>query len=320
MRRSWIEQNPGSAALLAGLGLAGLVAWARSRGRGGGAGGGGAEGGAVIGGTALVSGLRSQAFPAQTRFPGALVHVPQGFNPAAPLDVFLYFRGLGSCVAAVSANTATRCRPNGALHHGSHLVDIVDAARVNVLLVVAELQVESGSTDPGRFARPGGVRDFLGELVERPEVRELVGGGELAALRSVFIGSHSGGWAAAAATIAHGDCPVRGCALFDSLYGGSSVFDGFALKVGRGELGPGGRFSSVYIGGAPETNSVALARSLRRRLPASAIRVDTSRNDLTASDFTSPPVYFRHFRTEHNLVPEKVLPWVLAGGGFDPLG
>lgn len=291
---------------LVGAGV-GLAIWSASR-----------SGGLRLeGGTRLVSGLSSAAFPRQDA-PAALVHVPAGYDASRPLDLVLYLRGLGSCVAAVAASEATPCRPGGAVHRGSRVVESFDLARVNAVLVVPELQVESSATDPGALGEAGGLARLLGELLGGA-LGELFGAPHgVEAVRSVLLVAHSGGWAAAAAMVARGGAPVVGVSLLDALYGGTADFRRFALRVGRGELGARGRFSSVYTGGAPEAASVALAGELRAALGSGAVRVDTSTADLSPADFAAP-LYFRRLRAEHSRVPELALRAMLEGAGLDGL-
>lgn len=262
----------------------------------------------------------AQPFPAQVEHPGALVHIPPGYDPTKPLDLVVYSRGMGSCVSAVAASEPTACKPGGKLRHGARLVELFDAAKVNALLIFPEFKVEQATTDPGQLKNVGGTMAFLnGVLASAPVVAALGGVRTVVPhVRSVFLASHSAGWDATGEMITAKDVPVRGVALFDSMYGNAATFKKFALRVGRGEV-PNGRFSSIYIGGAPETNSVAVANELQRALPAAFVRVGAPRADLAASDFAAPPVFFKLFRTEHNLVPEKVFGLVLAGGGFDPI-
>lgn len=262
----------------------------------------------------------AQPFPQQTAYPGALVHIPERYDSTKPLDIVVYSRGMGSCVSAVAASEPTACRPGGKLRHGARLVELFDAAKVNALLVFPEFLVEQATTNPGQLKNVGGTMAFLnGVLASAPVVSAL---GRVRTVqpdvRSVFLASHSAGWNATGEMITAKDVPVRGVALFDSFYGNAAIFQKFATRVGRGEI-PNGRFSSIYIGGDPQTNSLELAADLKRTLPAAALRIGAPRADLAASDFAAPPVFFKLLRTEHNLVPEKSFGLVLAGGGFDPI-
>jgi hypothetical protein len=227
---------------------------------------------------------------------------------------------MGSCVSAVAASEPTACRPGGKLRHGARLVELFDAAKVNALLIFPEFLVEQATTDPGQLKNVGGTMAFLnGVLASAPVVAALGGVRTVVPhVRSVFLVAHSAGWDATGEMIAAKDVPVRGVALFDAMYGNMAIFRQFATRVGRGEI-PNGRFSSLYTGGSPEANSLEVAETVKKSIPAGFMRVGAPRADLNVSDFTVPPVFFKLLRTEHNLVPEKAFGLVLAGGGFDPI-
>lgn len=262
----------------------------------------------------------AQPFPSQTAHPGALVHIPTGYDASKPLDIVVYSRGMNSCITAIAASEPTPCRPGGQLRHGSHIVELFDDARVNALLVFPEFRVEAASTDPGQLKAAGGTEAFLNGVLASDIVVKTLGAVRTVKehVRSVFLTSHSAGWDATGEMVKARAVPVRGVALFDSLYANSAVFQAFALRVGRGEIA-NGRFSSLYTGGSPQTNSLALAKELKVRLPATAMRTGEPHAALNAADFEAPPVFFKLLRTEHKLVPEEAFGLVMQGGGFDPI-
>ena len=259
----------------------------------------------------------AQPFPAQVAHPGALVHIPPGFDASKPLDLVVYSRGMNSCVTAVASNKPTACVPGGRTHHGSRIVEIFDAAKVNALLIFPEFKVEASTTDPGQLKNVGGTMAFLNGVLSSLPIKQALNGVYTVEtkVRSVFLAAHSAGWNATAEMISARNVPVRGVALFDSMYGGTQTYKAFALKVCRGEI-PNGRFSTLYIGGAPATNSTTLCANIRTQVPAESIKVGSSRVELTAEDFKNP-AFFKLIRTEHHLVPEKSFRYVLEGGGFD---
>ena len=65
--------------------------------------------------------LAAGAFPALPGKPNVIVHVPDGFDRAAPIDVVVYIHGFNNCITNVLGDTNTVCSTGGLNQAGSAL-------------------------------------------------------------------------------------------------------------------------------------------------------------------------------------------------------
>jgi hypothetical protein len=181
--------------------------------------------------------LRAQAFPGVS--PGALAFVPAGFDPRAPFDLVLYFRGHNNCVEVVAGTAPGACR-------ASNIVgQFLDATRGrNALLLLPELRREQATGDPGQLARAGGAQALVDEA--------LAVLGVTARPARVVALAHSGGYVA----LAHAArvAGLTGVGLLDALYGSEGSFRAFAAD-------PTHRLVNVY-GSSTATQSERLAAAI----------------------------------------------------------
>lgn len=246
--------------------------------------------------TTLVS-VPSQAFPS-SGYPGALVHIPSGYDAMAPLDLVVYFRGFNSCVSALAGSERARCRENGPLHKYSDLIGQFDRSGVNAILVMPELRVEESTGDPGQLGSSGGFARFLSDVLDRVVSPELGGSRTLSTVRRIVLCAHSGGYTATAAAISRGGVSnIDTACLFDAFYGDAPVFQRFAARAATEPV----RFVSLYTGGGTEQNSVNLAQGLAGRL-GGRLLFDPSSRAPTQEQWQFP-VFVKRVSDEHSWIP-----------------
>jgi hypothetical protein len=179
--------------------------------------------------------LSAAPFP-DASTPSVAVHIPPGFDPSNRPGLIVFFHGFDNCVANVVGATDTPCVDGGLARTALHLVDQLDAARVNAILVAVELEVDQATGNPGQLATQGNFRALLHELLTVHLDAVLGCALDVDGLDRVVVSSHSGGYAAAASVLAYGTvAAVREIDLFDSLYGDIPVFD-FLGSRQRGTL------------------------------------------------------------------------------------
>jgi hypothetical protein len=258
--------------------------------------------------------LETQPFPSQAG-PGALVHVPPGFEASRPLDLVIYFRGWSSCVTAVAGAERAACRPGGPTHRASLLTQQFDRANVHALLVLPELRIEQATGDPGRLGRAGGLAAFLDELLGDKLAGVLGPGRSTSSVRRVILAAHSGGYGATASCLRVGGVPVSQAWLYDALYGELDTFADFGRQCLAGAT-PGMRLLSVYATGAPRENSLALARRLQRGAFGANVVLRDALEVPTAPDLAGAAVFARA-RMAHDEVPRHLFLPSLVSAGLD---
>ncbi len=139
-----------------------------------------------------------------------IVFVPAGWRPrGGGADVLFYFHG--------HRGTAGRALQRMRLRQQ------VAAAGARSLLVVPQLATDAVESRAGRLEQRGGLQRLLAEVLEVLTGRGLAPGGTKPG--RVRLAAHSGGFQAAAMSVARGRVPVRDVYLFDALYGFSHIFD-----------------------------------------------------------------------------------------------
>ncbi|MCC7541036.1 MAG: hypothetical protein IT379_32760, partial [Deltaproteobacteria bacterium] len=155
-----------------------------------------------------------------------------------------------------------------------HLVRQLALSGRNAVLVVPQGPVEAADGDFGKLDLEGGLarlaRDVIAVLYRDGLVR-------VPRLGPVVLTSHSGGYSATANIVAHGGVTVAAVHLFDSLYGRSDAYFGFASG--------GGLLRSVYTsGGGTDRQNLALATELES---AGVVVTDAFDDDTLASSRTT---------------------------------
>ena len=242
--------------------------------------------------------LRSAAHPSQDG-PNTLVHIPRGFDPSAPFDLFFYFRGWNSCVPVIAGSAPARCRPDGRERQHSDVVGQLDRAnRPQTVLIMPEWTIEAATSDPGALAREGAFR-ALAEEVLTEVVSPAVGAPvSLLGARGTILASHSGGYNPTQVAMDRGGLPpVTDILLLDALYGGDASF----VRFVRG----GGRLVSIFTGGQTQDHSVSVARSV-----GGVVDMDTS---MPTAEQWALPMLAKKTSSSHSTVPLRYLqPWLAS--------
>jgi hypothetical protein len=252
--------------------------------------------------------LRSRAFE-DAEGPAAAVHVPPEFDAGRGPGVILYFHGWSGCVEVSLGDDDAPCVDGGPDRPASSLSKQLDASGVNAMLVAIELRRDAASGDPGKLAEPGRVRALLREIFEEHLTLPLGRTLDVDSLGPTMVVAHSGGYQAAAATLAVGGVRVDDVVLLDALYGADDVF-GSAVRGGV-------RLLDLYTCcGGTDGHSRALAAALALTHRASAIAIDDGEGDLDPTTLTHT-VFFKRVPAPHALLPQlyaRVIFSVLGSG------
>src|SRR5579859_5570593 len=192
------------------------------------------------GASVLLYELAAGAFP-DAGTPSVAVHVPPGFDPGSRPGVIAFFHGFDNCVANVVGAIDGPCVDGGAARVAMHLVEQLDAARVNAILVAIELDADQATGDPGQLATSGDFRALLHELFTQHLDAVLGCPLDVDGLDRVVVSSHSGGYWATASVLAQGMvAQITEVDLLDSLYGEQPTFDGW-MQSSLARVGPARR-------------------------------------------------------------------------------
>lgn len=238
--------------------------------------------------------LRSRAFEG-AEGPAAAVHVPPEFDAGRGPGIILYFHGWNGCVEVALGDEDAPCVEGGPDRPASSLAAQLDASGVNAMLVAIELRRDAASGDPGELAEPGRVRALLREIfvehLELPLGRTL----DVDALGPTMVVAHSGGYQAAAATLAVGGVRVDDVVLLDALYGADDVF----ASAVRG----GVRLLDLYTSsGGTGGHSRALHGALAAATPRD-VAIDDGDSELDPTTLTHT-VFFKRVPAAHALLPQ----------------
>jgi hypothetical protein len=208
-----------------------------------------------------------------------------------------------------------------------NLSNQLDAAKVNAFLVAVEIDYDQSTGDPGALANPGQLKALLHELLTE-HLDAIVGRPlDVADLTRVVIGSHSGGYEAAAMAISVGGLTtITEVDLYDSLYGYLSTYDDW-VTGSLARFDPTRtdrlRFATEYTeGGGTADNARAMAASAEgwvadAGLEASLLFDDTT-DTLTDAQYAHPLI-FKLSALAHNDVPRYYFQKLVASAGFSPL-
>jgi hypothetical protein len=246
---------------------------------------------------------------AEKGVPSVIVHVPPGFDARAPLKLVVFLHGLRGCATVLMGHGQLRCGPGAPLDEGWDLAAHHDQARTNTLFVVPQLAYMKRDGRPGKFARPGGFRDFLEELLRGPLAEPLGGARSLSDVQRIDLVAHSAGYQTALAILERGGiepAQIRGLVLLDSLYAESARFAQY-VEAHRADL------QLVVISlpsGTPAREAAVLERRLRRSIGAEHV---TSVDPNGIGDAIARyPIVFARGRPTHRLVPANHLSVVLS--------
>jgi hypothetical protein len=241
--------------------------------------------------------------------PSVIVHAPAGFDARAPLQLVVFLHGLHGCVSVLLARGMAHCGPGAPDSEGWDLARFHDQAHTNTLFVVPQLGYMKRDGRPGKFAHPGGFRDFLEELLRGPLADVLGSVRTLADVSSIDLVAHSAGYQTALAILEHGGIDgsqIHSVVLLDALY---RETDRFAKYMEAHRAG----VQMVVISlpnGTPARESVVLERRLRRSFGAEHV---TSVDPNGIGDaIVRYPIVFAQGKPPHRLVPATHLSEVLS--------
>ncbi|MFI5303117.1 MAG: hypothetical protein ACHREM_33925, partial [Polyangiales bacterium] len=209
--------------------------------------------------------LDAAPFPG-TGHPDVAVHVPPGFRPDSNVGCIVYFHGFDNCVTNVVGNVDSPCPPDTTVRAATHLSDQLDAAKVNAFLVAVEIDYDQATGNPGALANKGQLAALMHELLTEHLAAIFGRTVDVAALSRVVIGSHSGGYEAAAMSISVGGLTsITEVDLYDSLYGYLTTYDDWVTThLARFDATRADRlrFATEYTaGGGTAVNARAMAAS-----------------------------------------------------------
>lgn len=188
-----------------------------------------------------------------------IIAVPSGFSDFAGVPVVTHLHGHNATITATAA--------------AQYLVEQHTLSGRNAVLVLPQGPEQAASGDFGQLMDADGHADLIRDvvavlyregIVDWPEIGEQV------------LTSHSGGYQATAAIVRNGGLQIDSVHLFDSLYGESATFRGFADE--------GGRLISNYTsaGGTVDTNT-----ALRTQLTNDGLSVASAYSDDDLSAYTT---------------------------------
>lgn len=242
--------------------------------------------------------LRSRAF-SDAEGPSVGVHVPGGFDAGRRPGLVLYFHGWNGCVREALGDDDAPCTEEGPDRTAASLATQLDEARVNAMLVAIELRPDVASGDPGRLAEPGCVRALLEELFAEQLALPLGRTIDVDALGRTVVVAHSGGYQAAAATLALGGIRVDDVVLLDALYGADGAF-GSAVRGGV-------QLVDLYTccGGTSDRSRALAADLVTMQKEGDGVDavVDDSSVDLDPTTLTHT-VFFKRVPAPHAMLPK----------------
>ena len=254
--------------------------------------------------------IQAGAFPPSPSYPSVLVYVPQGFDPAAPIDLVVFVHGFDNCIEDVVGDVNQACTPGGPIRNAYHLATQLEASGKNALLVLPEVAYDQATGDPGQLGTAGGFRALLEEtLLSVPPPLGPIG---LPSIGKVIVSVHSGGYRAVAAMITIGDVRVDEVWLFDALYGNTLSYDQWVMSDLASFTTRARRFADIYTSsGGTESNSVAMADRVAMWVDPSVIVDD--RTTATWPDATYlHGLLFKHSALAHDDVPRYYFEHMLA--------
>lgn len=165
--------------------------------------------------------LEHGAFPRRDA-PEAIVHAGPAFRADAPLHLVVFLHGYRGCIEVLAGSGDVACRTRDRVEPGWELMARHDQSGDPSLLIFAQLAFRARSGNPGAFAREGGFRGFLEEVLGSLAPR--IGRRTLSQVGRITLLAHSAAFATTLAILRAGEVTVRNIVLFDALYAGERVF------------------------------------------------------------------------------------------------
>lgn len=271
----------------------------------------------------LLFNLRAAPFP-NSGHPDVAVHVPPGFDSYTRPGLIVFFHGFDNCVVNVVGSVDTECTPGGPVRGALHLIDQLNAARVNAILVAVELRFDMATGDPGQLTKAGDFGALLRELFTEHMATVLGRTLDVPDFDRIVVGTHSGGYQATAMALEHGQVPqIREVDLYDSLYGETAIFDGWMqTNAARFDTSrPDGlRWADVYTsGGGTAADSRTMASSAGAWLRGAGLGGSMYDDDTTATMAPADyghPVLFKLSGLAHGEVPKYYFQRLTQAAGF----
>jgi hypothetical protein len=240
---------------------------------------------------------------ARAAWPGVVVVAPAGFRLVKPVRVVIWIRGLGNCATNVVRDRDGECTPDAGLRDSFQLAAQLQASARNALLIVPELDYDSGNDDPGTLTMPIGLRALLAETLN--DLKPWLGNLTIGDLAPLIVAAHSAGWRSQSAILQAAGLPVAEVWQFDSF------FDGIPPVVNWIQLDPGSfvgvppkrRLADLYTD-LTEADSENLAQTAETEwLPdAGAVLDDRGTGDIL-DDALRLGLVFKASDLSHNDVP-----------------
>jgi len=269
--------------------------------------------------------LAHGAFPSSGH-PSVAVHVPAGYDACASQGAIVYFHGFDNCVLNTIGAVDGACTPGGATRTAHHLIEQLDAAHVNAMLIAVEVAYDQASGSTGTLANDGSLALLLNELFDDHLGAMLGRPTTLADLDRVVLASHSGGYTAVADALDHGGLTsVREVMLLDSLYGDIPTYESFTVHQLQ-RFDPTTttplRFAMVFTDfGSTDANSRALAGEIASGLATRGhsewLLFDDTTATLDAAAFDHPLIV-KHSVLSHDGVVMYYFQRFVAAAGFAP--
>lgn len=249
--------------------------------------------------------------------PNAWVYVPARFDPEAPLQIVLIFRGFLNCIASYTSPQGIPCTPGHPKRTGYDLPRQIERSGIRALVVLPELIYDQRSSEPGKLAEPGAIKRFLDELLQRME--PMIGKHDVKDAERISFMASSGGFQALEPALEQGGVNPDALLLMDAFY----VYDRSAMGRFLGDhlaeyeptLERPRRFTMLY-----SPTGGALDRSLGFRQTAIRWVEEAGMENLSNFDASGhpvlgdfrPPIAIVRAQMEHDEVVSTYLWQVLA--------
>ncbi len=179
-------------------------------------------------------------------------------------------------------------------------------SKQNAVLVVPQLALFSADSSCGRLETPGGLSRMLTEAIAAAAVdgRVTLGDGGFpadAALGTVCLSAHSGGYHAAACGLRAGGLDVRETYLFDALYYETETFRDWSLARKGAPLHERHKLVSYFTeGGTTEAQNAVLRAQLTKA--GVLVAQEMKEGELSRRDLSHAEAVFVRSGLWHNVV------------------
>jgi len=262
--------------------------------------------------------LNSQSFSNQ--FPGAVVYVPQRFDPSRELNVVIFVHGWVNCIQNVwrKVGQGIACTRGEPARYAYGLIDQIEGSGKNVLLIIPEISRNVQSGNPGRLGASNGFKNFLDEILKE-HLSALFENGGVNSIHRLILFGHSAAYQTTAAVVRNGGVEniLREVHLLDSLYGNEADYNDWITRHKAEFSGGAFKFSNTYYS-STQSNSVAQAGHVKSIVPASVyLSVPSASTKPTAEMFASPILFRASNVLLHDGIPATFIMPILAAS---PIG